>query len=171
MEKSFRMKDFFLRNNEYHLWATNLLFKSIDSLSKDDYKKDIGLFFKSIHGTLNHLLVVEKVWYTRLTGENYIPSSLAEELEANKEGLQKQLLQSVANWNDWLENFDSTRWQDIFRYKTMRGFEAELLYCDVIHHNMNHRTHHRGQITAAITQLGGPSPEIDYVYYLQSLGK
>lgn len=165
------MKDFFLRNNEYHLWATNLLFQSIDSLSKDDYKKDIGLFFKSIHGTLNHLLVVEKVWYSRLIGVTYIPNSLSEELESNKDVLQKKLLQSIKDWKVWLENFDSTQWQNTFRYKTMRGFEAELLFCDVVHHNMNHRTHHRGQITAAITQLGGSSPEIDYVYYLQTLGK
>lgn len=171
MEKSFRMKDFFLRNNEYHLWATNLLFQSINSISNEDYKKDIGLFFKSIHGTLNHLLVVEKVWYSRLIGDSYVPKSLGEELESNREVLQEKLLQSIIIWKEWIEKFDSLRWQDTFRYKTMRGFEAELLFCDVVQHNMNHRTHHRGQITAAITQLGGPSPEIDYVYYLQTIGK
>lgn len=165
------MKDFFLRNNDYHLWATNLLYKSIESLSDTDYKKDVGLFFKSIHGTLNHLLVVENVWYTRLTGQTYIPISLGEELEKDRETLKGKLLKSILVWEDWISNFDHLKWQDPFRYKTMRGFEAELLYCDVVHHNMNHRTHHRGQITAAITILGGPSPEIDYVYYLQSLGK
>ncbi|TGM37831.1 DinB family protein [Leptospira biflexa] len=165
------MKDFFLRNHAYHLWATNLLFQSIDKLPKDDDKKDIGLFFKSIHGTLNHLLVVEKVWFSRVIGKIYVPNSLGEELEINQSKLREELLLNMEKWKDWIQSFDDTQWQNVFRYKTMRGFEAELLYCDVLHHNMNHRTHHRGQITAAITQLGGPSPEIDYVYYLQSLGK
>lgn len=171
MEKSFTMKDFFLRNNAYHIWATNLMYASIDSLSDEDYKTDIGLFFKSIHGTLNHLLLVEKVWYSRLVGEIYIPSSLAEEIETDRQTLKGRMIQSLELWNSWLTGLDNSIWESKFRYKTMRGFEAELIFCDVIQHNFNHRTHHRGQITAAITQLGGESPEIDYVYYLQTKGK
>ncbi len=34
-------------------------------------------------------------------------------------------------------------------------------------HVFNHGTHHRGQITAALTALGQPSPELDLVYFLQ----
>ncbi|XDD46857.1 DinB family protein [Leptospira sp. WS39.C2] len=165
------MKDFFLRNNDYHLWATNLLYRSIEGLSQENYKKDIGLYFKSIHGTLNHLLIVEKVWYTRLVGQVFVPNSLAEEVEENQIQLKEKLLNSIKVWDHWISNFDESSWQNMFRYRTMRGFEAELLFCDVVQHNMNHRTHHRGQISAAITQLGGTAPEIDYVYYLQTLGK
>ncbi|PJZ46358.1 DinB family protein [Leptospira brenneri] len=165
------MKDFFLRNNAYHIWATNLLYESLETISDENYKKDVCLFFKSIHGTLNHLLLVEKVWYSRLVGELYIPKSLSEEIEQNRQTLNSRMFQSLELWNSWLEKVDDTAWQTIFRYKTMRGFEAELIFCDVIQHNFNHRTHHRGQITAAITQLGGKSPEIDYVFYLQTKGK
>ncbi|EMJ88707.1 DinB family protein [Leptospira meyeri] len=165
------MKDFFLRNNAYHIWATNLLYDSIDTLSEEDYKKDIGLFFKSIHGTLNHLLLVEKVWYSRLIREVYVPSSLAEELEPDRQTLKSRMIQSLERWDSFLADLDNSIWETIFRYKTMRGFETELIFCDVVQHNFNHRTHHRGQITAAITQLGGKSPEIDYVYYLQTKGK
>ncbi|MCW7488765.1 DinB family protein [Leptospira meyeri] len=165
------MKEFFLRNNAYHIWATNLLYDSIDTLSEEDYKKDIGLFFKSIHGTLNHLLLVEKVWYSRLIGEVYVPSSLADELETNRQTLKSRMIQSLERWDSFLADLDNSIWETIFRYKTMRGFETELIFCDVVQHNFNHRTHHRGQITAAITQLGGKSPEIDYVYYLQTKGK
>lgn len=165
------MKDFFLRNNAYHIWATNLLYDSIVSLSDEDYKKDLGLFFKSIHGTLNHLLIVEKVWYSRLKGDVYIPSSLAEEIETDRQTLKSRMVESLELWNSLISGIDSSIWDTKFRYKTMRGFEVELIYCDVIQHNFNHRTHHRGQITTAITQLGGNSPEIDYVYYLQNKGK
>ncbi|TGL86261.1 damage-inducible protein [Leptospira congkakensis] len=165
------MKDFFLRNNAYHIWATNLLYESIDTISDTDYKKDVGLFFKSIHGTLNHLLLVEKVWYSRLVGEIYIPTSLGEEIEHNRQTLKTRMIQSLELWESWLTGLDNSLWNTIFRYKTMRGFEAELIFSDVVQHNFNHRTHHRGQITAAITSLGGKSPEIDFVYYLQTKGK
>jgi uncharacterized damage-inducible protein DinB len=34
-------------------------------------------------------------------------------------------------------------------------------------HVFNHGTHHRGQVTAALTMLGHESPSIDLVYMLQ----
>lgn len=165
------MKDFFLRNNAYHIWATKLLYESLGDILEENYKKDVGLFFKSIHGTLNHLLVVEKVWYSRLVGEVYVPASLAEEIETDRQTLKLRMIESLELWNTWLKGLDDSIWPTLFRYKTMRGFEAELIFSDVVQHNFNHRTHHRGQITAAITLLGGKSPEIDFVYYLQTLGK
>src|SRR5437660_526292 len=50
----------------YHVWATRKLYEQIDTLSDEDYRRDAGLFFKSVHGTCNHLLVAEhRVWYPR----------------------------------------------------------------------------------------------------------
>lgn len=37
----------------YHLWAYERLYASIDQLTEEQYGKDVGLFFKSVHGTLN----------------------------------------------------------------------------------------------------------------------
>jgi uncharacterized damage-inducible protein DinB len=33
-------------------------------------------------------------------------------------------------------------------------------------HVFNHGTHHRGQISAALTALGRPAPEMDFVHML-----
>jgi hypothetical protein len=35
-------------------------------------------------------------------------------------------------------------------------------------HNFNHNTHHRGQISAAVTQFGLPAPEMGMTYYLDA---
>ena len=43
----------------YGLWATRRLFEHVDALSDEEYRRDAGLFFKSVHGTLNHLLAAE----------------------------------------------------------------------------------------------------------------
>lgn len=104
-------------------------------------------------------------------GEVYVPLSLAEEIESDRQTLKIRMIQTLEKWNTWLQDLDNSVWPTLFRYKTMRGFEAELIFSDVVQHDFNHRTHHRGQITSAITQLGEKSPEIDFVYYLQSLGK
>ncbi|GBF50993.1 DinB family protein [Leptospira ryugenii] len=161
------MKAFFVRNHQYHFWATEVLYRSLDAFSEDDLKKDMGLFFRSIHGTINHLLLVEKLWFSRLVGEDFQPKTLSQELQYDPKALKMELFLAMKRWETWLESQTEDIWQKVFTYKTMRGFVSRLLYCDLIHHNMNHRTHHRGQISAAITALGGTTPEMDYVYFLQ----
>jgi uncharacterized damage-inducible protein DinB len=50
----------------YGAWAIARLHGAVDRLTEDEYRRDAGLFFKSVHGTLNHLLVGEHhVWYPR----------------------------------------------------------------------------------------------------------
>ncbi|VAW87387.1 hypothetical protein MNBD_GAMMA18-65 [hydrothermal vent metagenome] len=44
---------------DYHLWAYQRLHQSLEPLSDDEYHRACGLFFKSVHGTLNHLLLGE----------------------------------------------------------------------------------------------------------------
>ena len=61
------MKPYFLTLARYNLWATrSLLREHVAHLSDEEYKRDCGLFFHSIHGTLNHLLVGEHLlWQPR----------------------------------------------------------------------------------------------------------
>ena len=41
----------------YHGWATERLLKAVASIPDEPYHNSCGLFFGSIHGTLNHLLL------------------------------------------------------------------------------------------------------------------
>ena len=45
----------------YNVWATQRLLDVVAALDEHDYRRDLGLFFKSVHGTLNHLLVGEQL--------------------------------------------------------------------------------------------------------------
>ena len=45
-------------------------------LSDAEYRADRGAFFKSIHGTLNHLLATDRIWMKRFTGEGEAPTRL-----------------------------------------------------------------------------------------------
>ena len=49
----------------YNVWATARLLDAVAPVGEDQYRRDVGLFFKSIHGTLNHLLVAEQLWFAR----------------------------------------------------------------------------------------------------------
>ncbi len=50
----------------------------------------------------------------------------------------------------------------------LRGDFESLPFAPTLGHVFDHATHHRGQITAAITAMGYPCPEIDWVWMLQA---
>jgi uncharacterized damage-inducible protein DinB len=153
----------------YNLWATRQLFAHIDALPEADYRKDMGLFFQSVHATLNHLLVGEhRLWFRRFS-EGVSPQlALNAEVEPDRARLRHALLEGAACWLPFIEACDASRFEGTLDYTTMRGVPASLPFAATLAHVFNHATHHRGQITVAITALGHPCPEIDMVWMLQA---
>ncbi len=60
----------------YNRWANRRLYADAASLPDDVRKRPVGLFFGSVHGTLNHLLVADYIWMRRFTGEGPQPERL-----------------------------------------------------------------------------------------------
>ena len=60
----------------YNAWANERLYAAAAKLSDADYRADRGAFFKSVHGTLNHLLVGDRIWMQRFTGRGEAPTQL-----------------------------------------------------------------------------------------------
>src|SRR5438477_13146567 len=60
----------------YNAWANARLYEAAARLSDEQYRADRGAFFKSVHGTLNHLLVADRIWMQRFTGAGDAPSRL-----------------------------------------------------------------------------------------------
>ena len=81
------------------------------------------------------------------------------------------LLQGAARWQPLIEGWPVERFNGVLSYTTMRGQLATLPFAATLTHVFNHGTHHRGQITAALTALGHPCPELDMVYLLQEESK
>lgn len=60
----------------YNCWANERLCDAAAALPVSDYRADRGAFFRSVHGTLNHLLVGDRIWMRRFTGEGDAPTAL-----------------------------------------------------------------------------------------------
>ena len=153
----------------YNVWATACVLESAADLPDDAYRRDVGLFFKSIHGTLNHLLVGEHLLWFRRFNEGVSPTlALDAEAEPDRMQLAKRLLEGAARWEPAMAQWPEQRFAGTLDYTTMRGTAASLPFALTLAHVFNHSTHHRGQITAALTALNQPCPELDLVYFLQS---
>lgn len=153
----------------YHLWATERLLDAVQALSDSDYRREVGLFFHSIHGTLNHLLVAEhQLWWLRLSNGQSPHVQLDAIVHEDRGMVDVQLRSLSARWHNWIASVDEARWAEELHYTTLRGTEVHVPLAATLAHVFNHATHHRGQITAALTALGQPAPELDLIYYLQA---
>jgi uncharacterized damage-inducible protein DinB len=161
------MKHYFTTLVRYHGWATRKLYTHVDTLSDDEYRRDAGLFFKSVHGTLNHLLVGELIWLPRFAEGTSPRRALNEEVEADRARLRERLLEAPAKWQAVIDALDDRKLQGRIDYTTTKGLPMSLPFAATLGHVFNHGTHHRGQISAAITAMGHACPEIDLVWMLQ----
>lgn len=160
-------KDSFRILAQYNIWATQRLCESLKAVSDDDFNKDVGLYFKSIVGTLNHLLLGEHyLWYSRFKQGISPAIALNTMIQTKKTALLDELQEKSKNWIEFLEQLDEKTLNADLTYKRVSGQELTLPYAATLMHVFNHGTHHRGQITAAMTGLGYACPELDLVYML-----
>ena len=153
----------------YNVWATRALFEQVDSLPEADYRRDAGLFFKSVHGSLNHLLVAEQeAWFPRFAQGVSNRIALDTELETERARLRERLVDGAQRWAPLIASMPAERFAGMLEYTSTRGVPQSLPFAATLAHVFNHGTHHRGQITAAITAMGHACPELDLVRMLQA---
>ncbi|RQP23090.1 DinB family protein [Piscinibacter terrae] len=166
------MKRHLLMLARYNAWAIRRLYEHVDALSEEDYRRDAGLFFKSVHGTLNHLLVGEHlIWYVRFSDGISPRRSLDEEVETDRARLKQSLLDGAARWQPFIESLDDARLIGSLSFNSTKGVATTLPFVPTLTHVFNHGTHHRGQITAAITAMGHACPELDLLLMLREEAK
>jgi len=156
----------------YNQWATARLLDAVAAVPDTDYRRNVGLFFQSIHGTLNHLLVGEHhLWFVRFADGTSPKVALDAELESDRARLDAGLRDGATRWEPLIASFSPDRWSGTLDYTTTNGEAVSLPFAGTLAHVFNHGTHHRGQITAALTALGLPCPVLDLVCFLRDPSK
>lgn len=139
----------------YNRWMNERLYAVCGQLSDADRKKNVGAFFKSIHGTLNHLLLADKVWLGRFLGSPFQPPRLDQELHEAFEALRQARVETDAVILQWASALTDETLAGRLHYTGIanpapRSYEMWL----AVAHFFNHQTHHRGQLTALLCQFG-----------------
>jgi uncharacterized damage-inducible protein DinB len=150
----------------YNAWANGRLYEAVAELSSEQYRADRGAFFKSVHGSLNHLLVTDRVWMQRFTGEGDAPNRLDAilfetfiELLAAREAEDRRIV-------DFVDRLDDRRIAGTIKYRRITSPEQfEQPLAPALAHWFNHQTHHRGQVHALLTGLVGKAPELDLLIF------
>ncbi len=144
----------------YNGWMNAKLYGLAAPMSDEERKRDRGAFFKSIHGTFNHLLVGDRVWLSRFREEPATDGfmapgirSLDQELFADFEELGRERARTDAELSAWVAELTEERLASPLAYKR-RGTQHQHPLWWAVAHVFNHQTHHRGQITTLFMQSG-----------------
>jgi uncharacterized damage-inducible protein DinB len=152
----------------YNRWANRRMYDDAAGLSDDDRKRPNGLFFGSVHGTLNHLLVADYIWMRRFTGEGPQPERLNQtlyenftELRAAREQEDDRIVSFVTGSSDYDRELS---------YQNSSGKTYYQRLGPALTHFFNHQAHHRGQVHAGLTMLGMREPtSLDLLVMQRSL--
>src|ERR1700704_6367996 len=150
----------------YNAWANGRLYAATALLGTEQYRADRGAFFKSVCGTLNHLLATDRIWMRRFTGEGDAPDRLDAILFETFDELRAARVAGDRRVVDFVDRLDDNRIAGTIKYRrvsTPELFEQQL--APALAHWFNHQTHHRGHVHALLTGLVGEAPELDLLIF------
>ncbi len=157
----------------YNEWANRRLYARAAALPDADYRADRGTFFGSVHGTLNHLLVADRIWMSRFTGDGPTYPRLDLILHEDLDGLRPAREAEDARIVTWADSLDDERLAGVFTYRTIvEPREVTQPLAPALVHFFNHQTHHRGQVHALMTAIGGrdAAPVLDLIHFQHETG-
>lgn len=157
--------DYFRTLAAYNRWANRRLYTAAAELNDADYRADLGAFFKSVHGTLNHILVGDRVWMARIEGVKSGVASLDQSLYDNLVDLTAAREAEDQRIIDYASGLSEADLAGSLIYSNMVGSPQETPMALVLGHMFNHQTHHRGHAHALISRIGAEPPELDLICF------
>jgi uncharacterized damage-inducible protein DinB len=152
------MKAHFSKMARYNAWANARIYAAARDLPDESYRRDVGAFFGSLRGTLNHILVADKIWMRRFTGTGDQPTKLNAILFDDLRSLELARKEEDARIIRYIEDLREDDVGKMLNYTTTSGVDCTNRLGDLLSHMFNHQTHHRGQAHAIFSILGVPEP-------------
>ncbi|MCH8345374.1 MAG: DinB family protein [Chloroflexi bacterium] len=149
---------------EYNEWANDHVLAAASGLSEEELGRKLGASFESVQGNLRHTLGAQVMWLARWTG-----SGRAKMPELDKVRTLDAISEGYASSHEELRRFVGSLGEgDIARaisYVDIRGNAYERPLGPLMTHVVNHGTHHRAETAMALTALGKPPRQLDYLYF------
>ena len=155
----------------YNAWANHRLHAACALLDEADYKRDRGAFFGSIHGTLYHLMVTDRMWLARLRGETLPPHGLDAVIFDDLATLREARVHEDAALSALVAALTEAQLADAFHWtRTADAMVVTQPLWAALAHIFNHQTHHRGQVHGLLSQAGTAPPSLDLPVFQKASG-
>jgi uncharacterized damage-inducible protein DinB len=165
------LEDHFRMFALYNRWANAQLYAAAAKLPEAELAAPRGAFFGSVLGVFNHLLVADRVWLGRLTGNSPVGQRLDEVLFTSLAPLAAARTAEDARLIDHVFTLTDEKIASTLPFLALSGAPMEQKLSHLLAHIFNHQTHHRGQAHDLMCQIGGRDavPVLDLVHYQRNI--
>jgi uncharacterized damage-inducible protein DinB len=146
---------------EHHWWSFDQILMEADALSEEEFTRDLGLSYSSVHGALAHLIGAELVWLMRLRSESMTLVPGVEELP-DRDALRDAWQRSKSGWRQALEQDDLGR---TIHYSNTKGQRFSDPLWRVMTHLVDHSATYLGILIAGLRALGRTPPATGVIFY------
>jgi uncharacterized damage-inducible protein DinB len=159
------MKETFVLLAEYNAVTNREVLEVLRGVPKEDLSRNLGSYFASILGIMNHILVSDVAWLRRFSKALPELSALGKDLPTFElKTLTDVIWPELDSLSPVRERVDGVivqafqalpeeRFTEVLRYQNWRGQEQEKIAWRAFLHFFNHQTHHRGQVSALLDRL------------------
>lgn len=139
----------------YNGWMNDRLYECCARMTDAQRKEDVGAFFKSVHGTLNHLLLADRIWLGRFRNRPFPARALNQEVYADFGTLRHERRMTDQDISDWIASLTEADLARNLHYTPISNPQPRVSPMWLaLTHFFNHQTHHRGQLTTLLMQRG-----------------
>jgi uncharacterized damage-inducible protein DinB len=150
---------------EYNAWANAELFKAVRELPPEEVTKKRKTVLESIHLSLNHLLVIDRIWHAHMQGRHHGISDRRARLYDDLDELWKARREMDRTLLDYLDSLDEDALEEVVDYELIGGNTGSLSRAMCFTHLAIHGAYHRGWIADMFGQADRPPPIIDIPVY------
>ena len=152
----------------YNAWANDRVYNALSRMSDAARRKDRRAFFRSIHNTMNHVLLADLIYRERLeqvpTTYTRLDAVLHEEFQA----LEQAHRDNDSWYVSYCDSLPVSRLEEGLSFKAVgldsdEYFSLPLRLC--LTNLFQHQIHHRGQVHHMISHAGQDPPPLDVVKF------
>jgi len=152
---------------EYNVWANTRIVRAASRLTQEQFTKNLGGSFQSVRNTLVHIMSAEWVWLMRCEGVS--PKEMLAASEFPTLDSLKQRWGEIAREQSVF--FGTVTEESLNSFVTYTNFQGETFsytLWQILQHNVNHSTYHRGQLTTMLRLLGAEPVATDFLLFYDS---
>ncbi len=152
----------------YLSWATKMILDAAKALPAEEYERDRGSSHGGIKGTLVHNFKADWLWFTRVSGEPFVPLYDIPSPETFAD-LEREWLSVLDRWQKWVAQLTPNQFGIHVRYKNTAGVDYSTPIWQIVLHLVNHNTLHRGQVMGMMRQAGVQPPATDLIFFYREM--
>ena len=150
---------------DYNAWANAEMYKVVQDMPLEEVVKERKTPLKSIHVSLNHLLVVETIWLAHMKGEKHGFDNLRTILHDDIEELRQAHADMDQELKDYAAGLSGDDLEEVIEYELISGNKGRLSRAMALTHIVTHGNYHRGWIVDMLGQAGVQQPQMDIPVY------